>query len=430
MLRRISARLLATSSLDARCFGALEAATDASPEAQCEALLAAISDWLKQQPLGSSGGLQDAVFAELQVRDLACFEAVNAVYTRHFKSEPPPRICIETPLPSGLHLRLRLLLRARADVDVERLRVQSISTWAMACIGPYSQAARVDGGLLTAGVIGLVPHTMAFPRGCEAQQALQAAAAAAEAAGDGDAPEVPAVCADWEAELWMLMRSLWHVLLEMRSKEVCLAQVYVASSIATAGELVRDRVASYLRRECPRCVELPPIMTCTVVPKLPKGGLVEVNVICREDDDSDEVLPSTEKCQDMGITAAPQLAGLVASSFRRGPGKSWIAVAEYRMADGKDTPEELSVEAVCDVARGCTVALWEGLREQFRGQALGGVSLLAQFSISGAHDAVAVALSQALDVVGASDSCAVSRMEVTAMPARACFRLTALAGGD
>lgn len=42
----------------------------------------------------------------------------------------------------------------------EALHVQSVSDWAMACIGPYSQANRVREGLAVAGTIGLVPFSM------------------------------------------------------------------------------------------------------------------------------------------------------------------------------------------------------------------------------------------------------------------------------
>eukprot|EP00971_Amphidinium_carterae_P310012 6160418-Amphidinium_carterae.1 len=50
--------------------------------------------------------------------------------------------------------------RGLASQAQENLRVQSISTWAMACIGPYSQAVRLGDLLLTSGVLGRVLSTL------------------------------------------------------------------------------------------------------------------------------------------------------------------------------------------------------------------------------------------------------------------------------
>lgn len=50
------------------------------------------------------------------------------------------------------------------------LHVQSVSSWAPACIGPYSQANVVDGVAWCAGQIGLVPDTMTLVAGGAAAQ--------------------------------------------------------------------------------------------------------------------------------------------------------------------------------------------------------------------------------------------------------------------
>lgn len=128
-------------------------------------MLLAVEAWLKEK-YGRT--LREAIFAEVQVADLTCFESVNAAYATHFVEEPPARVCIQTPLPEGVRIRFRFFLSEAAKVSDGRsgLRVQSISTWAMASIGPYSQARRngCDGGLLvSSGVLGLVPHSMVLP---------------------------------------------------------------------------------------------------------------------------------------------------------------------------------------------------------------------------------------------------------------------------
>ena len=205
VLKRIgSMDFFGTSNLDVMSMQ-LQGRWD-SAAAQCDALLQEVSKWLISQ----ERCLRDVAFAEVQVSDLSCFEAVNAVYARHFEENPPARVCIETPLPRGIDVRLRLLLRPHQGASPrDALRVQSISTWAMACIGPYSQVQRPMANMLcSSGVLGLVPHSMSLPAALEGLQ-------------------------QYEAELWMLMRSLHNVLQVMGSgfQEISLAQVYATAGV-------------------------------------------------------------------------------------------------------------------------------------------------------------------------------------------------------
>merc|ERR1719277_2388414 len=82
----------------------------------------------------------------------------------------------------------------------------------------------------------------------------------------------------WEAELWMLMRSLKNVLDEMKSSfsEVILAHIY--TSCEANLDAVRCRVLGYMSREAGS--EVDPLMTLSVVPRLPKDGQIEINLIC------------------------------------------------------------------------------------------------------------------------------------------------------
>mmetsp|Transcript_51592 Transcript_51592/g.109629 ORF Transcript_51592/g.109629 Transcript_51592/m.109629 type:complete len:727 (-) Transcript_51592:63-2243(-) len=268
VLRSIGGGLSASSSLDATSMSLPESTGSEGGSAaeaaalQCDELLAAITKWLTEiRPEGR--GLRDVVLAEVQVRDLSCFEALNKVYAKYFAVEPPPRLCIQTVLPKKHHLRVRLLMQTDPEASCERLRVQSISTWAMACIGPYSQAALVNGNLMTAGVLGLTPHSMIFPK-AEQVKALR-----------DDVPNLE----DYSAETWLMMRSLNNVLVEMRSclSAAYLVDLYVSERCLSAAARAEQEVRDYIQREDP---EANPLVTLTVVPRLPKDGLTEVAFTC------------------------------------------------------------------------------------------------------------------------------------------------------
>lgn len=75
---------------------------------------------------------------------MSLFPDINQIYSTYFGISPPSRACVEVPLPS----HIRLVLNAVCwDMDVQAhrhaLHVQSVSYWAPANIGPYSQAVMV-----------------------------------------------------------------------------------------------------------------------------------------------------------------------------------------------------------------------------------------------------------------------------------------------
>lgn len=103
---------------------------------------------------------------------MALFPAANAAYTRFFGTSPPSRATVAVPLPQGVGVRVEVvgyddaaagpssevletaavhsgeggLTRAPASKIGGRtaLHVQSLSYWAPANIGPYSQAITVS----------------------------------------------------------------------------------------------------------------------------------------------------------------------------------------------------------------------------------------------------------------------------------------------
>nr|XP_046268603.1 diphthine--ammonia ligase isoform X1 [Scatophagus argus] len=111
--------------------------------------------------------MKDIVLVHLYVRCMEDFVLLNTVYKEHFGMNPPARVCVQAPLPAGQLLQMDCLLHDWTEPLEEgcfhqrdALHVQSLSHWAPANIGPYSQALRVDELVFCAGQIALVPCTM------------------------------------------------------------------------------------------------------------------------------------------------------------------------------------------------------------------------------------------------------------------------------
>ena len=77
----------------------------------------------------------------LYLADMAHFAAANAGYVTELPPvNPPARACVQLPLPEGVSAAVEVLVACGTAVSpVRSLHVQSISQWAPACIGPYSQ---------------------------------------------------------------------------------------------------------------------------------------------------------------------------------------------------------------------------------------------------------------------------------------------------
>ncbi|XP_034051547.1 diphthine--ammonia ligase [Thalassophryne amazonica] len=135
------------------------------PGIQCQTLAAFIQ---LQSELDSRGwSMKHIVLVHLYVRNMEDFDPLNTVYSKRFGVNPPARVCVQAPLPAGQLLQMDCLLHdwtEKPEDDCvhqkEVLHVQSLSHWAPANIGPYSQAIRVDESVFCAGQIALVPCTM------------------------------------------------------------------------------------------------------------------------------------------------------------------------------------------------------------------------------------------------------------------------------
>ncbi|ROI16546.1 Diphthine--ammonia ligase [Anabarilius grahami] len=93
--------------------------------------------------------MKHVLLVHLYVSDMESFSQINSVYRTFFKHNPPARVCVQASLPVGQQLLMDVLLHERTAAcendsfpQRDTLHVQSLSHWAPANIGPYSQAVR------------------------------------------------------------------------------------------------------------------------------------------------------------------------------------------------------------------------------------------------------------------------------------------------
>ncbi|XP_074886470.1 diphthine--ammonia ligase isoform X2 [Buteo buteo] len=123
--------------------------------------------------------LKDIILVHLYMKSMKDFSVINSVYVTQFDLCPPARVCVETLLPDGVLFCIDCLTHKYdiATDDVLRdeklvMHVQSISHWAPASIGPYSQSIKVGDVLYCAGQIALVPCTMQLVSGGVCTEAI------------------------------------------------------------------------------------------------------------------------------------------------------------------------------------------------------------------------------------------------------------------
>ncbi|CAG5135738.1 unnamed protein product [Candidula unifasciata] len=127
---------------------------DASREA-----LTTLIDCLNDQGLTPT----DICSVSLYIGDMANFVAINEVYKTFFHVNPPVRLCIQANLPRNIALQLDCqgkICDAEKENNRKTMHVQSLSHWAPANIGPYSQAVKAGDKIFVAGIVPLVPSTL------------------------------------------------------------------------------------------------------------------------------------------------------------------------------------------------------------------------------------------------------------------------------
>ncbi|CDW88436.1 UNKNOWN [Stylonychia lemnae] len=100
----------------------------------------------------------------LYIYDMSQFIDINTVYKKYFGLKPPVRVCVELPnqnQDSLVYIQAIGMKEATLQkLNRQNLHVQGYSQWAPANIGPYSQANQLNGNILLAGNIGLIPEHM------------------------------------------------------------------------------------------------------------------------------------------------------------------------------------------------------------------------------------------------------------------------------
>ncbi|KAL7291284.1 hypothetical protein TKK_0014889 [Trichogramma kaykai] len=147
-------------------FGSIVGRNSEPKLAMAEALDKLI-DLVKRENLDIS----DIVAVTMFLKDLSTYADINEIYVSKLaKVNPPVRVCTEIPI--NFHIVLDALAYKKIEEEDEKsdkkthkrhtMHVQSISNWAPANIGPYSQAVRVGDIISVAGQIPLIPGNMSI----------------------------------------------------------------------------------------------------------------------------------------------------------------------------------------------------------------------------------------------------------------------------
>ncbi|XP_030641198.1 diphthine--ammonia ligase [Chanos chanos] len=218
--------------------------------------------------------LKHVVLVHLYVRDMEHFSKVNSVYSSFFGHNPPARVCVQAPLPPGQLLQMDCLLHdwtqgiQEEDMSQRRretLHVQSLSHWAPANTGPYSQAVRVEESVFCAGQIALIPCTMKLL--------------------DGGAGSQSQLCFSHMEKVLEVMGS--HLTLAHALQAHCYVthSRHIPTVTAAWNKKLREihtEENSYGETE----MQTGPLVV-SVVPSLPRGASVELHVIAAHDDPRD-----------------------------------------------------------------------------------------------------------------------------------------------
>uniref|UniRef100_A0A7S1VID0 Diphthine--ammonia ligase n=1 Tax=Sexangularia sp. CB-2014 TaxID=1486929 RepID=A0A7S1VID0_9EUKA len=134
---------------------------------------------------GAGADAAEVAFVSLWLPNMSAYGEVNQAYAPLFvesqaRGAPWPARAAVQGVDGAGRLDLVLVPGARRNIHV-----QSVSNWAPASIGPYSQASLTDAADLVAGQIGLVPWTMALAGPTVDDEAVQAARNVARVLADG-----------------------------------------------------------------------------------------------------------------------------------------------------------------------------------------------------------------------------------------------------
>ncbi|XP_033114954.1 diphthine--ammonia ligase-like [Anneissia japonica] len=202
----------------------------------------------------------DVVLINLYVCSMTYYRDINSVFPCFFPLNPPARVCVQVDLCSDNLFEMNCLAHCYAIADEiqstakhhHTMHVQSISHWAPANIGPYSQAVEVNGMVFCAGVIGLCPSSMMLIKG-------------------GVLPECRISLQSVDRILCAMTASFCNAIL-------CICYVTSSSYIHTARQEWKALLNSKMKGGNVEDVSTLCLLTFVVVPSLPRNAAVEWHV--------------------------------------------------------------------------------------------------------------------------------------------------------
>ncbi|XP_022149928.1 diphthine--ammonia ligase isoform X2 [Momordica charantia] len=245
---------------------------------------------IESELLGRGFGWKNVLYIHLYLADMDAFALANEAYVSFITLEKcpfgvPSRSTIELPLLQVKLGHAYIEVLVANDQTKRVLHVQSISSWAPSCIGPYSQATLHKEILYMAGQLGLNPPTMTLCSGGatnELEQALENCEAVAECFNSS-------ICT---SSVIFVTYCSTHIQPEERRK--------IQDKLHGALEEMRHSDKDSLSKA------LDTIFLYINVPNLPKGALVEVKPILYVQENVDTV---TEIVHDLPKLHTPRYWG-------------------------------------------------------------------------------------------------------------------------
>lgn len=235
---------------------------------------------IESQLAENSIGWEHVLYIHLYISNMKDFATANETYVRFITQEKcpfgvPSRSTIELPLSQSGLGRAYIEVLVATDNCKKVLHVQSISSWAPSCIGPYSQATLHKGILYMAGQLGLDPPTMTL---CDA----------------GLTAELEQALKNSEAVAGSFNCSI--------STSAILFSVYCSTRIPLSERpKIEENQNSFLKHtrllqldSGRTCNVLDPICLYVLVPDLPKSALVEVKPVLFVPEDSETATQSPQ----------------------------------------------------------------------------------------------------------------------------------------
>ncbi|KAL1352374.1 hypothetical protein HN51_016364 [Arachis hypogaea] len=229
---------------------------------------------------GLGFGWETVVYIHLYIDDMSKFSEANETYVKFIT---PERCPFGVPSCSTFEMPLVEMNFSKAYMEVlvsnnkakKVLHIQSISSWAPSCIGPYSQATLHDNILYMAGQLGLDPPTMNLCSGgaiAELELALRHCEAVAKCFRNS---ENMAKCFNCSISTTAIMFVVYC------SKRVSSSERH---DMQEKLETILRQMRIFQLQEQNTCKSLDPVVLYVLVPDLPKSACVEIKPVLYVDD--------------------------------------------------------------------------------------------------------------------------------------------------